>query len=91
MKRTLLLTFAVTSLLASVHAQKRETATTAYAITGTQKGSTSWAQVKLVNINSGEEVQSVYSLKDEPAILNARTGKKIIKKDNKVKNKNKNI
>lgn len=81
MKRTILLSSAVTILLASVHAQKREAANTAYAITGAQKGSMSWAQVKLVNLSTGEEIQSVYSNGDEPQLLNARTGKAIAKKE----------
>jgi hypothetical protein len=81
MKRTLLLSFALSSLVASVAAQKRETGTTAYAITGSQKGSSAWTQVKLIDLSTGEEISPVYSNKDQVTVKNARTGKAIEQKE----------
>ena len=53
-----------------------------YAITAAEKGGHSWKEVKLVNIVTGEELQSVYNSKQEIEALNARTGKPIAKKSN---------
>ena len=76
MKKILLLA-AVMAFVSLVNAQKK---ITAYAITSVQKGQSSWTEVRLVDIVSGEEVQSIYqSAKDVP-VLNARTGKPVVKK-----------
>ena len=53
-----------------------------YAITAAEKGGRSWKEVKLVNIVTGEELQSIYNSKQEVEALNARTGKPIAKKLN---------
>jgi hypothetical protein len=77
MKRTLLLV-AVTAFVFVVNAQKK---ITAYAITGAQKGQSGWNEVRLIDITTGEEVQSVYKSDKNVELLNARTGKPIVKKD----------
>jgi hypothetical protein len=50
---------------------------TAYAITAGQKGHSNWCEVRVVNLNTGEEVQSVYKPSQDVKRLNARTGKAI--------------
>ena len=80
MKRMLLFIMAATCL-STVHAQESKKKTTAYAITGVQKGSSSWTEVRLVDIASGEEVQSVYQSAQTIDALNARTGKPVVKKE----------
>jgi hypothetical protein len=81
MKRKILLSFLVAASIASVNAQKKDKPTVAYAITGAQKGSTAWTEVRLVDVNTGEVIKSIYANADQPEILNARTGKAIVKKD----------
>lgn len=79
MKRTLLLTFSL-AFFSLLYAQK-EKHPTAYAITGVQKGGTSWTEVRLVDLATGEELQTVYASSSGPEILNARTGKPVAKRD----------
>src|SRR5881398_2239248 len=81
MKRKLLLAFVVISFFLSAFAQRRQQIVTAYAITGAQKGSGQWSEVRLINLNSGEEIQPVYQSSKEFPVLNARTGMRIVKKD----------
>ena len=84
MKRKLLLTLVIASLTpALLLAQKRsqKKLTTAYAITGVQKGHSSWTEVRLVDVNTGQEIQTVYQSAQETEALNARTGKPIVKKE----------
>ncbi len=51
---------------------------TAYIITGNTKGSFNWANVKLVDLGTGEVLQSVYNTTDPVTnVCNARTGKAI--------------
>ena len=78
MKQKILLTLLIASISVSVSAQK----STAYAITASQKGGSSWTEVKLVDLTTGDEVKSIYASKDDPQIFNARTGKAIEKKNN---------
>jgi hypothetical protein len=80
MRLRLLLTLAGSFLLLTAQAQKTKKST-AFAITGTEKGNSNWSEVRLVNISNGEELQSVYKPSQEPSILNARTGKPVVKKD----------
>jgi len=54
----------------------------AYAITGSQKGSSNWSEVRLIDAVSGDEVKTIYQNTMEVDKLNARTGKPIAKKDN---------
>ena len=84
MKRIILLTAAVALFISLTHAQKKtkkQQQTTAFAITGVQKGQSNWTEVRLVDITTGEEVKSIYNSKQQVEILNARTGKPIVKKD----------
>jgi hypothetical protein len=76
MKKTLLLV-AVTAFVSFANAQKK---VTAYAITGAQKGQSNWAEVRLIDIVSGEEIKPIYQSAKEVEVLNARTGKPVVKK-----------
>jgi hypothetical protein len=78
MKRILLL-FASATCICTLYAQDSKKVT-AYAITGVQKGSSAWTEVRLVDVNTGDEVQSIYKSANQVEALNARTGK-AIKKD----------
>lgn len=53
----------------------------AYAITGTQKGSSNWTEVRLVDASTGNELRTIYQNKQEVDKLNARTGKPIVKSE----------
>ena len=80
MKRILLLSLSI-SAISFAQAQKKDKQVTAYAITGVQKGATSWTEVRLVDVATGEELQTVYTSAADAEILNARTGKPVVKKD----------
>lgn len=80
MKHKLLLTLIIAGVAVSAHAQKRSQRTTAYAITSEEKGVSKWNGVRLVDVNTGEEIQSVYQSSMDIPVLNARTGKAIVKK-----------
>jgi hypothetical protein len=54
----------------------------AYAITGSQKGSSNWSEVRLVDASTGDEIKTIYQNSMEVDKLNARTGKPVAKKDN---------
>lgn len=75
--KQLLLLVAVTAFVSLVHAQKK---ISAYAITGLQKGQSGWTEVRVVDITTGDELQSVYKTAKDVEVLNARTGKPIQKK-----------
>lgn len=77
MKRVLLL-FASAACISALYAQDSKKVT-AYAITGVQKGSSGWTEVRLVDISTGDEMQSVYKSATQVEALNARTGKAIKK------------
>ncbi|HSU27971.1 MAG TPA: T9SS type A sorting domain-containing protein [Chitinophagaceae bacterium] len=86
MKRKTLLLLTLISLVTLTHAQKKGKTQPieGYAITATEKGSSGWKDVRLVNLLSGEEVKSVYQNSislDQVELLNARTGKPIEKKE----------
>lgn len=83
MKRKILLLLGLVSFVFSVQAQKK---LTAYAITGPQKGNSNWSEVRLVDVNSGDEVQSVYQNTQQVELFNARTGKPIASKTEEPKN-----
>lgn len=76
MKRILLFSLGIAAASFS-QAQK----TTAYAITGVNKGSSSWTEVRLVDVATGEVVQTVFESSNDAQIFNARTGKAIGRKD----------
>ena len=85
MKRRILLFFVVSVLITATQAQKSGKSSKpvqGYAITAAEKGGRSWREVKLVDINSGTEVKSIYNSQQQTDPLNARTGKAIGKKDN---------
>lgn len=69
--------FTSATAVASLHAQKNA----AFAITGPQKGSGMWAEVRMVDITSGDEVKSIYQSKGEYTVLNARTKKEVVATD----------
>ncbi|MEP7164117.1 MAG: T9SS type A sorting domain-containing protein [Ferruginibacter sp.] len=79
-QKNLLMLFAVSFTLAA-NAQKKSERTTAYVITSAEKSSSKWTEVKLVDMITGEEIQSVYQSKSEVPLLNARTKKPVLKKD----------
>src|SRR5687767_9130989 len=79
MKQKFLLFLLASFIVCGVSAQKNKKVT-AYAITANEKGATHWSEVRLVDITTGDEVESVYSPDQKPQILNARTGKVIEKK-----------
>lgn len=79
-QKTLLLIISI-AVLNSIHAQQAKKAITGYAITAADKGGRSWKEVRLVDINSGAELKTVYDSKSEPQPLNARTGKPVLKKE----------
>ncbi|WP_207496574.1 T9SS type A sorting domain-containing protein [Aridibaculum aurantiacum] len=81
MIRKILLSFIITGFFVGADAQKKQERTTAYAITGMQKGSDKWTEVRLVDLQTGEEVQSVFQSSQDIPVLNARTGKPIVKKE----------
>jgi hypothetical protein len=82
MKPKLLLLLATSLLFSSLFAQKsKQKQITGFAITAPQKGQTGWKEVRLVDITTGEEVKQIYKSNDDFEILNARTGKPIVKKD----------
>jgi hypothetical protein len=76
MKRKFLLLSAVCCCVTATQAQIK-----AYAITGTQKGSSNWSEVRLVDVSSGEELKTIYKNSQEVDRLNARTGKPIVLKE----------
>lgn len=80
MKQKFLLFLLASFIVCGVSAQKKNKKVTAYAITANEKGATHWSEVRLVDISTGDEVESVYSPDQKPEILNARTGKAITKK-----------
>lgn len=78
MKKTLLL-FLSSSFMLCSQAQKQKG--TAYAITSMEKGASKWTEVRLVNLATGEILQTVYQSAADADVLNARTGKPIAKMD----------
>ncbi|MFL5811872.1 MAG: hypothetical protein ACJ749_20280, partial [Flavisolibacter sp.] len=79
MKRKILLFFVMAPFVSAVYGQKTQQIR-AYAITGAQKGQSNWTEVRLIDIITGEEVQSVYQSKSKVDVLNARTGNPVAKK-----------
>ena len=54
-----------------------QTERTAYAITGGQKGEANWTEVKLIDLNTGAVLRSIYQNGSSPQIFSARTGQSI--------------
>jgi len=84
MTKKILLLAVITCFITSLQAQSNKS-TTAYAITASQKGYSSWKDIRLVDIKTGEEIQSVFTSGQEIEILNVRTGKPVQKKDDIIK------
>ena len=80
MKRKILLLLVMTSSMSFMYAQKTQKIQ-GFAITAAEKGQNNWKEVRLMDISSGEELKSIYKSSQEIEILNARTGKPIVKKD----------
>ncbi len=83
MKYRILLT--TTALFSIFFAAAQKTAKQAYAITAAAKGSFVWTEVKLIDLSSGEVVQSIYDNKqsNNSTVISARSGKAITLKDGK--------
>lgn len=81
MNRKFLLTFILIAFFVGGYSQKKQQGTTAYAITGVQKGSHTWQEVRLVDVYTGEEIKPVYQSSVEVPVMNARTGKPVVKKE----------
>jgi hypothetical protein len=86
MKRITLLLLTALFFCSYIQAQKSKASKelSGYAITASEKGQSGWKEVRLVNIATGEELKSVYQSKQEVEILNARTGKAVVKKDGNI-------
>ena len=67
----------ISFLFLGLFAFGQQTQRTAYAITGGQKGQFNWTEVKFIDLNTGEVLQSVYENGRTLQVLNARTGKPI--------------
>lgn len=80
MSTKILLLFVMTCFITMLHAQSKKS-TTAYAITTAEKGQSNWKEIKLVDIKTGEALQSIYSANQQMDILNARSGKPVMKRD----------
>ncbi|MEI9910947.1 MAG: hypothetical protein WDO71_15515 [Bacteroidota bacterium] len=81
MKPKTLLLLVMTSCIISVHAQKKQKPLTGYAITAAEKGGRNWKEVKLLDVTTGEALQSIYQSTQETEALNARTKKPVVKKN----------
>lgn len=82
MKYRILLT--TTALFSILLASAQKTARQAYAITASTKGSFVWTEVKLLDLGSGEVIQSIYNNdQTDFKVTNARTGKVVPVKDAK--------
>jgi hypothetical protein len=78
MKQKILLSVLCSSIALVALSQKK---VTAYAITGSQKGNHSWSEVRKIDVSTGDEIESIYKKNQQIALLNARTGKPVIKKE----------
>src|SRR6185369_6802653 len=83
MKRITLLLLAAFFIFNFSQAQKTKQIS-GFAITAGEKGQSGWKEVRLVDIATGAELKSVYQSKQEVEILNARTGKPVVKKDGNI-------
>lgn len=85
MVRRSLLTITMLALVVAATAQN--TSRKAYAITGGQKGQSNWTEVRLIDLTTGAELQTIYSSSQSPQVFHARTGKPIaITTDKNVRN-----
>jgi len=79
MKRKTLLVFAGMSVFISAsRAQVAPEVIKGFAITSAEKGGRSWKEVRMINVQSGEEMQSVFGAKSTIKPLNARTKRPVV-------------
>ena len=52
-----------------------------YAITPAEKGQSGWKEIRLLDFTTGETIKTIYSTGQDITILNARTGKPVVKKN----------
>jgi hypothetical protein len=75
MVRRSLLTITVSLLVIAGSAQNNSRQ--AYAITSGTKGQFNWSEVRLIDLTTGSEIQTIYTGNQQPQVLNARSGKSI--------------
>ncbi|HMD00981.1 MAG TPA: hypothetical protein VKH37_12545, partial [Ferruginibacter sp.] len=80
MRNKTLLLLVMVCVMTSTQAQSKKS-TTAFAITSAEKGQSGWKDVRLVDLTTGAEIQTVFKSGQDIEILNARTGKPVQKKD----------
>ncbi len=85
MKQKLLFTVFAAGLSIAAAAQQKTSRITAYAITAPEKGGNGWTEVKLIDLVTGETIQSVYESTAAAEPLNARTKNPVVKLDAKAK------
>ncbi|MFT3908766.1 MAG: T9SS type A sorting domain-containing protein [Ferruginibacter sp.] len=92
MNKKILFLTVMTCFITTLYAQSNKS-TKAYAITSVEKGQSSWKEIRLIDVKTGE-AETVFSSGQETEILNARTGKPVQKKDANLKstgNENSNV
>lgn len=67
----------ITMLALVLTAASQNTSRKAYAITGGQKGQSNWTEVRLLDLTTGAELETIYSSSQAPQAFSARTGKPI--------------
>jgi hypothetical protein len=85
MKPKLLPLLATALFISPLFAQKTKPIT-GYAITAPEKGQTGWREVRLIDLTTGDVLQPIYRSTDQVEILNARTGKPVVKKESNPNN-----
>ena len=78
-KKFLLLSVLSCSVILMQAQSKKQT--TAFAITAAEKGQNNWKEIRLVDLQTGEAIQSIFKSAEGTEILNARTGKPVQKRD----------
>ncbi len=81
MKQKILLLLVGTAVVSTLSWAQKTKQVTAFAITGVQKGNHNWTEVRLIDVATGQEVKTIYQSTQQPEILNARTGKAIVKNE----------
>ncbi len=81
MTKTILLLATLACVSVTTQAQSKKSSSTAFAITSPQKGTGGWKDVRLVDLTTGEEIQTVFRSGQDVEILNPRTGRPVQKKD----------